>query len=75
MPQAAPPLYYPTLLSLQPPSAAASAPAPPSKAKPALPVSKKCASIQPPLKCPVAGTFYRSPGLGEPPFVKVCEHT
>lgn len=24
----------------------------------------------PPLKCPMAGTFYRSPGPGEPPFVK-----
>ncbi|KAK1352364.1 Biotin carboxyl carrier protein of acetyl-CoA carboxylase [Heracleum sosnowskyi] len=25
----------------------------------------------PPLKCPMAGTFYRSPAPGEPPFVKV----
>jgi hypothetical protein len=22
----------------------------------------------------MAGTFYRSPGPGEPPFVKVCKH-
>lgn len=27
-------------------------------------------SSHPPLKCPMAGTFYRSPGPGEPPFVK-----
>nr|VDC78824.1 unnamed protein product [Brassica rapa] len=29
------------------------------------------ASSHPPLKSPMAGTFYRSPGPGEPPFVKV----
>lgn len=28
-------------------------------------------SSHPPLKSPMAGTFYRSPGPGEPPFVKV----
>ncbi|KAH7522851.1 hypothetical protein JRO89_XSUnG0096000 [Xanthoceras sorbifolium] len=28
-------------------------------------------SSHPPLKCPMAGTFYRCPGPGEPPFVKV----
>ncbi|GAU32433.1 hypothetical protein TSUD_158310 [Trifolium subterraneum] len=28
-------------------------------------------SSRPPLKSPMAGTFYRSPGPGEPPFVKV----
>lgn len=74
MPQTAPPMYYPTLPSPPPPpSAYASAPAssPPSKATPALPPPKSSASSHPPLKCPMAGTFYRCPGPGEPPFVKV----
>ncbi|KAE8734557.1 Biotin carboxyl carrier protein of acetyl-CoA carboxylase 2 [Hibiscus syriacus] len=46
-----------------PPAAATPAPstAPPKSAKSSLP----------PLKCPMTGTFYRSPGPGEPPFVKV----
>ncbi|XP_009131471.1 biotin carboxyl carrier protein of acetyl-CoA carboxylase 2, chloroplastic [Brassica rapa] len=39
----------------------------PETAKPATPPS----SSHPPLKSPMAGTFYRSPGPGEPPFVKV----
>ncbi|MCI22900.1 biotin carboxyl carrier protein of acetyl-CoA carboxylase, partial [Trifolium medium] len=57
-----------------PPPVATSAPAsaPPSKAVPALPPPKSSASSHPPLKCPMAGTFYRSPGPGEPPFVKAC---
>lgn len=78
MPQPSQPFYYPTLPSPQlTPTAAASAPAisPPSKATPALPSPTKSASSHPPLKCPMAGTFYRCPGPGEPPFVKVCEHT
>jgi len=72
MPQPSQP-YYPTLHSPPPPTAAVSAPAgsPPSKATPALPSPNKSASSHPPLKCPMAGTFYRSPGPGEPPFVKV----
>ncbi|XP_004489456.1 biotin carboxyl carrier protein of acetyl-CoA carboxylase 2, chloroplastic isoform X2 [Cicer arietinum] len=69
------PLYYQTLPSPPPPApAAASAPAgspPPSKATPALPPPKRSASSHPQLKCPMAGTFYRCPGPGEPPFVKV----
>ncbi|GAB2300301.1 hypothetical protein Dimus_034337 [Dionaea muscipula] len=28
-------------------------------------------SSLPPFKCPMSGTFYRSPGPGEPPFVKI----
>ncbi|KAG2696885.1 hypothetical protein I3843_07G080000 [Carya illinoinensis] len=32
---------------------------------------KSAKSSLPPLKCPMAGTFYRSPGPGEPAFVKV----
>lgn len=35
------------------------------------PAVKSAKSSHPPLKCPMAGTFYRSPGPGEPPFVKV----
>ncbi|XP_042036791.1 biotin carboxyl carrier protein of acetyl-CoA carboxylase 1, chloroplastic-like isoform X2 [Salvia splendens] len=47
------------------PAAAASTPAPsPPKAQPPK-------SSHPPLKSPMAGTFYRSPAPGEPPFVKV----
>ncbi|KAJ0643579.1 putative acetyl-CoA carboxylase [Helianthus annuus] len=47
------------------PSASASAPAAPS------PTPAKPKSSHPPLKCPMAGTFYRSPAPGTPPFVKV----
>ncbi|KAK7340613.1 hypothetical protein VNO77_21321 [Canavalia gladiata] len=71
------PFPYPTNLSLPappPPPVAASAPAspPPSKAPPALPAPGKAStSSHPSLKCPMAGTFYRSPAPGEPPFVKV----
>ncbi|KAL6504009.1 hypothetical protein OROGR_025932 [Orobanche gracilis] len=41
----------------------------PSPQPPALP--KAPIASNPPLKCPMAGTFYRSPAPGEPPFVKV----
>ncbi|PKI38756.1 hypothetical protein CRG98_040869 [Punica granatum] len=55
--------------------AAGPAPAPASSAptpKPALPApAKSSGSSHPPFKCPMAGTFYRSPAPGEPPFVKV----
>jgi len=33
--------------------------------------AKSAKSSLPPLKCPMAGTFYRSPAPGEPVFVKV----
>lgn len=47
-------------------------PAPPSPTPSASPSPVKSAkSSHPPLKCPMAGTFYRSPAPGEPPFVKV----
>nr|GMC69636.1 biotin carboxyl carrier protein of acetyl-CoA carboxylase 2, chloroplastic-like [Ipomoea batatas] len=49
-------------------------PAPaPLPAAPALPppAPAKAKSSHPPLKCPMAGTFYRSPAPGAPPFVKV----
>ncbi|KAL2330162.1 hypothetical protein Fmac_017743 [Flemingia macrophylla] len=35
------------------------------------PAVKSAKSSHPPLKSPMAGTFYRSPGPAEPPFVKV----
>ncbi|KAL8232599.1 hypothetical protein R6Q57_002377 [Mikania cordata] len=35
------------------------------------PAPAKPKSSHPPLKCPMAGTFYRSPAPGAPPFVKV----
>ncbi|RVW80899.1 Biotin carboxyl carrier protein of acetyl-CoA carboxylase 2, chloroplastic [Vitis vinifera] len=44
----------------------------PSVPTPALPAPAQTSkSSHPPLKCPMAGTFYQSPGPGEPPFVKV----
>ncbi|KAK8651590.1 hypothetical protein V6N13_141188 [Hibiscus sabdariffa] len=57
-----PPVGPPTQTA---PAPAAATPAP----SPAAPKSAK--SLLPPLKCPMAGTFYRSPAPGEPPFVKV----
>lgn len=50
-------------------SAAASSPSP-SAISPS-PPSKSVKSSLPPFKCPMAGTFYRSPAPGEPSFVKV----
>ncbi|XP_030534485.2 biotin carboxyl carrier protein of acetyl-CoA carboxylase, chloroplastic-like [Rhodamnia argentea] len=38
---------------------------------PAAPAAKPSTPSHPPLKCPMAGTFYRSPAPGAPPFVKV----
>ncbi|XP_015572258.1 biotin carboxyl carrier protein of acetyl-CoA carboxylase 1, chloroplastic isoform X4 [Ricinus communis] len=49
-------------------SPASSAP-PPSSPSP--PATKSPKSSHPPLKSPMAGTFYRSPAPGEPHFVKV----
>uniref|UniRef100_A0A2P2NMX5 Biotin carboxyl carrier protein of acetyl-CoA carboxylase n=1 Tax=Rhizophora mucronata TaxID=61149 RepID=A0A2P2NMX5_RHIMU len=59
-----------------PPPVAAPTPAPatptPAAAPPAPPPAPKAStSSHPPLKCPMAGTFYRCPAPGEPPFVKV----
>ncbi|XP_030547141.1 biotin carboxyl carrier protein of acetyl-CoA carboxylase 2, chloroplastic-like [Rhodamnia argentea] len=63
---------------LLPPPSAAPIPAPSAasaasgSATPALPAPvKQSSSSHPPLKCPMAGTLYRSPAPGEPPFVKV----
>jgi len=72
---APPPYPYPMQYG-PPPPAPAAAPAPaspaPAASAPALPApAKPSASAHPPLKCPMAGTFYRCPAPGEPPFVKV----
>lgn len=78
-PFAPPPAHYPyAMLPPQQAAAPATAPAPashPAAAAPALPAPAKAStSSHPPLKCPMAGTFYRCPAPGEPPFVKasVC---
>ncbi|KAE8009835.1 hypothetical protein FH972_006246 [Carpinus fangiana] len=53
------------------------APAPAPALAPAAPTPSTSSAVKsaksslPPLKCPMAGTFYRSPAPGEPPFVKV----
>ncbi|KAK3018416.1 hypothetical protein RJ639_003437 [Escallonia herrerae] len=56
-----------------PPAQVAAAPAPtsPPVSAPALPAPTKPTSSHPPFKCPMAGTFYRCPAPGAPPFVKV----
>ncbi|KAL2335453.1 hypothetical protein Fmac_016666 [Flemingia macrophylla] len=71
---ALPPMQYATYPSPPPPPAVASAPASssPPKTASALPAPGKANTFShPPLKSPMAGTFYRSPAPGEPPFVKV----
>ncbi|XP_027348927.1 biotin carboxyl carrier protein of acetyl-CoA carboxylase, chloroplastic-like isoform X2 [Abrus precatorius] len=79
MPQLQSPLqpvtaYSPPSLAM-PPVAPASMPTPTS-ARPAPtpstspPAVKSAKSSHAPLKSPMAGTFYRSPAPGEPPFVK-----
>nr|XP_010936328.1 biotin carboxyl carrier protein of acetyl-CoA carboxylase, chloroplastic [Elaeis guineensis] len=64
-------LPQPPVSHAAPPPAAAS-PSPATQA-PALPPATKGGSKSSlaPLKCPMAGTFYRCPAPGEPPFVKV----
>ena len=68
-------VYSPPSLAA-PPAAPASTPThAPAPATPAPstspPAAKSAKSSLPPLKSPMAGTFYRSPGPGEPAFVKV----
>ncbi|CAN6447507.1 unnamed protein product [Victoria cruziana] len=58
-----------TVVPPQLPSAPATMPVS-TPSTPAPPV-KPTQSSHPPLKCPMAGTFYRSPAPGEPPFVKI----
>lgn len=79
--EAMPQLQYapqPTVMYSPPPSqpvaqvAPASTSATPTPSPSASPHAlKPPKSSHAPLKCPMAGTFYRSPGPGEPPFVKV----
>ncbi|OMP10121.1 Biotin/lipoyl attachment [Corchorus olitorius] len=79
-PQSAAPVVMmqpPSLPPVMPPSSTAPAPAPSAQAPsaptpaPSAAAPKSAKSSLPPLKCPMAGTFYRSPAPGEPPFVKV----
>lgn len=72
-----PPPSLQAMLPPQPPAApvlalAASNPVPsmPSSS-PAARAAQPSTPSHPPLKCPMAGTFYRSPAPGAPPFVKV----
>ncbi|KAK7394431.1 hypothetical protein VNO78_14959 [Psophocarpus tetragonolobus] len=70
------PYQYPmnpqTVAAAAPPAATpAPESPPPSKATLALPPAKASTSSHPMLKSPMAGTFYRSPAPGEPPFIKV----
>ncbi|XP_010259375.1 PREDICTED: biotin carboxyl carrier protein of acetyl-CoA carboxylase 2, chloroplastic-like [Nelumbo nucifera] len=69
-----PPLPQVMLSSQFPPTqamapASASSSSSPVQALPSPPKTSK--SSHPPLKSPMAGTFYQSPAPGEPPFVKV----
>ncbi|XP_028796622.1 biotin carboxyl carrier protein of acetyl-CoA carboxylase 2, chloroplastic [Neltuma alba] len=73
---APPQVAYPAVPSMPPPApAVAASPAGPPSSKPApsspTPGKASPSSLLPPFKCPMAGTFYRSPAPGEPPFVKV----
>lgn len=70
-----PPPPPPPVMPAATPAASAAAPAAASSPSPSAispsPPSKSVKSSLPPLKCPMAGTFYRSPAPGEPSFVKV----
>lgn len=66
-PMYAPPPPGPSAIPSRPPAAATAAAPAPAVSAPA----KASKSSHPPLKCPMAGTFYRCPAPGEPPFVKV----
>lgn len=59
---------FPPQLPMSQPTPAASRPSTPVTQPPP---SKGSKLSLPPLKCPMAGTFYHSPGPGEPAFVKV----
>ncbi|GAB4832826.1 hypothetical protein Ancab_006841 [Ancistrocladus abbreviatus] len=72
------PLSPAPVVMMQPsPPTVSHQPAPPSTAPGPVPVAspapaaKPAKSSLPALKSPMAGTFYRSPAPGEPPFVKV----
>ncbi|XVE68277.1 hypothetical protein DITRI_Ditri09bG0054700 [Diplodiscus trichospermus] len=69
------PQYMPhAMFQTPPPATPVAAPAssaPPAAAPSSPPPAKTGNTSHPSLKCPMAGTFYRSPAPGEPPFVKV----
>ncbi|XP_061987691.1 biotin carboxyl carrier protein of acetyl-CoA carboxylase 1, chloroplastic isoform X2 [Populus nigra] len=69
-----PPPPPPPVMPAATPAASTAAPAAASSPSPSAispsPPSKSVKTL-PPLKCPMAGTFYRSPAPGEPSFVKV----
>lgn len=64
------PYHVPSIQSNAPPPPAP-APAPIQTPAPSPAAAKSADSSLPPLKSPMAGTFYRSPGPSEPAFVKV----
>lgn len=70
-----PEVFYSPPSPTMPPVATASNPAPAVAASTPSPSTslaiKSAKSSHPPLKSPMAGTFYRSPAPGEPAFVKV----
>ncbi|KAF3624512.1 Biotin carboxyl carrier protein of acetyl-CoA carboxylase, chloroplastic [Capsicum annuum] len=67
----APPSAPQAYVQQQLPPASAPAPAAPAALALPPPAPSKPKSSHPPMKCPMAGTFYRSPAPGAPPFVKV----
>ncbi|EOY22022.1 Biotin carboxyl carrier protein of acetyl-CoA carboxylase 2, putative [Theobroma cacao] len=75
--QATPPTILPSPLppaeQVTPPTSSSPAAMPLAPEAHAPPQPSK--SSHPPLKCPMAGTFYRSPAPGAPPFVKVNAYT
>ncbi|CAL9078256.1 unnamed protein product [Musa textilis] len=62
------PAYIPS--EVPPPPAARALPSPSAARPGAASAPKASKSSHPPLKSPMAGTLYRSPGPGLPPFVK-----
>ncbi|CAK8542532.1 unnamed protein product [Lathyrus sativus] len=72
-PEYAPPssVAYSPQLQAAPPVAPSNTQAPPPSPSTSLVAVKSSKSSRPPLKSPMAGTFYRCPAPGEPPFVKV----
>ncbi|PIA29880.1 hypothetical protein AQUCO_05800155v1 [Aquilegia coerulea] len=81
LPQPPPPPNHGVMMHSPPPAPVAQPSLPPATAPAPAPVSSSTQtpppsppagkSSAPPLKCPMAGTFYRCSGPGEPPFVKV----
>ncbi|KAJ4842256.1 hypothetical protein Tsubulata_025305, partial [Turnera subulata] len=70
-----PPPPPPEVIPSPSPPVSAATPVPPPQTpspspSPAL-ASSSSSSSRPTIKCPMAGTFYRSPAPGTPPFVKV----